>query len=88
MCVLAAGFEGPLASLLAKQGNNTIEQVMTAEKLSIAAWVKIRPGGTQLSSERASERADFQTCRISVSHRLNSQTNLLSVMDENAPSLH
>ena len=40
LCVLAAGLEGPLASLLANQGNNTIEQVMTAAKLRVAAWVK------------------------------------------------
>ena len=29
-----------LVSLLAKQGNNTIKQVMRAEKLRVAAWVK------------------------------------------------
>ena len=40
LCMPAAGFEGPLASLLAKQGNTTIKQVMTAEKLSPTAWVK------------------------------------------------
>ena len=54
--VPAAGFEGPLASLLAEQGNNTIKQVMTAAKLRLAAWAHILPdwGGCKATGKEHS----------------------------------
>ena len=50
---LGLGFEGPLASLLPKQGNNTLGQVITAAELSMEAWALMWRGLTRPRYKRA-----------------------------------